>query len=135
MEGSARSPLTSPWHPHFSETAAGGRSDARRLGSAERARPPRAPRNLTPPSNVGSGNRSDKPTWRCQQIPLIGALGIQVICYPRRAFQERLINDRKERMINPWKLARAGIARAPLTFQELLGGMRASPPFHGYSSW
>ena len=50
---------------------------------------PRAPRNLTPPGS------SDKPTWRCQQIPLIGALGIQVICYPRRAFQERLINDRK----------------------------------------
>ena len=71
-----------------------------------RLNPQRAPRNLTPPSNVGT---SDKPTWRCQQIPLIGALGIQVICYPRRAFQERLINDRKERMINPWKLARAGI--------------------------
>ena len=51
---------------------------------------PRAPRNLTPPGS------SDKPTWRCQQIPLIGALGIQVICYPRRAFQERLINDRKD---------------------------------------
>ena len=63
---------------------------------------PRAPRNLTPPGS------SDKPTWRCQQIPLIGALGIQVICYPRRAFQERLINDR-QRLINPWKLARAGI--------------------------
>ena len=66
---------------------------------------PRAPRNLTPPGS------SDKPTWRCQQIPLIGALGIQVICYPRRAFQERLINDRKERMINPWKLARAGMTK------------------------
>lgn len=72
-------------------------------------RSPRAPRNLTPPSNVGT---SDKPTWRCQQIPLIGALGIQVICYPRRAFQERLINDRKGWMINPWKLARAGRTRA-----------------------
>ena len=59
----------------------------------ERAHPKELQRNLTPPSNVGT---SDKPTWRCQQIPLIGALGIQVICYPRRAFQERLINDRKD---------------------------------------
>jgi len=94
-------------------------------------RPPRAPRNLTPPSNVGSGNRSDKPTWRCQQIPLIGALGIQVICYPRRAFQERLINDRKERMINPWKLARAGIRQDYLNGErsvERVGDARAPPP-------
>ena len=58
-----------------------------------RSAPQELQRNLTPPSNVGT---SDKPTWRCQQIPLIGALGIQVICYPRRAFQERLINDRKD---------------------------------------
>ena len=64
-------------------------------------RPPRAPRNLSPsapPTHVG---RCDKPTWRCQQIPLIGALGIQVICYPRRAFQERLINDRRLQMDQP----------------------------------